>query len=71
MPLGKRRGTRHLPRRRRFLDLFRKMVLERLDPIDSSLLARAGSAARTAVVRSGLPSVGHSAGEPRVDIDPF
>ena len=54
-----------------FPDLFQKEVLEGLDPVDRGLLARTGSAVRTAVKRSGLPRVGGSAEEPRVDIAAF
>jgi len=54
-----------------FPDLFRKEVLERLDPIDLELLGRTGIAVRTAVVSSGLPRIGGSAEEPRVGIAPF
>jgi hypothetical protein len=45
-------------------DLFKKEVLERLDPI-------AGRAARTAVVRSGLPHFGGAATRHRVDVHHF
>jgi hypothetical protein len=48
-----------------FPDLFRQEVLERLDPVDRCLLARTGSAARTAVKLSVLPRVGGSVDEPR------
>jgi hypothetical protein len=54
-----------------FPDLFRKEVLDRLDPVDRALLGRTGSAVRTAVKRSGLPRVGGSADEPRVGIAAF
>jgi len=54
-----------------FHDLFKKEVLERLDPLDVALLGRTGSAVRTAVKFAGLPRVGGSADAPRVGIAPF
>jgi len=54
-----------------FPDLFQKEVLERLDPLDLTLLGRTGSAVRTAVKQSGLPRVGCSPEEPRVGIAAF
>jgi len=54
-----------------FPDLFKKEVLERLDPVDRALLGRTGSAVRTAVKLSGLPRVGGSAEGPQVGIAPF
>ena len=51
-----------------FPDLFKKEVLERLDPVDRAMLGRTGSVVRTAVKRSGMPRVGGSAEEPRVGI---
>ena len=55
-----------------FPDLFQKEVLERLDPLDRGMLARTGSAVRTAVTRSGLPRVGGLAtGARRVSIRSF
>jgi len=54
-----------------FPDLFKKEVLERLDPLDLALLGCTGSAVRTAVKLSGLPRLGGSTEEPRVSIAPF
>ena len=54
-----------------FPDLFQKEVLERLDGVDLALLGRTGSAARTAVKRSGLPRVGGGVEGPRVGIALF
>jgi hypothetical protein len=54
-----------------FPDLFQKEVLERLGRVDRALLGRTGSAARTAVKRSGLPRVGGSAEAPRVRMTRF
>jgi len=39
-------------------DLFKKEVLERLDPIDRTFLAQTGSAYRAAVAASDLPRAG-------------
>jgi len=49
-----------------FPDLLQKEVLERLDPLDLTMLGHTRSAVRTAVKRSGLPRVGGSPGQPRV-----
>jgi hypothetical protein len=54
-----------------FPDLFKKEVLERLDPVDRALLGRTGTSIRTAVTLSRLPRVGGTAKEPRVGIAPF
>ena len=54
-----------------FPDLFRKEVLERLDPVDRGMLGRTGSVVRTAVKVSDLPRVGGSAEAPRVGIGAF
>jgi hypothetical protein len=54
-----------------FPDLFQKEVLERLYPVDRALLARTGSAVRTAVKHSDLARVGGSAEEARVGIAAF
>ena len=54
-----------------FLDLFKKGVLERLNPLDRGMLGRTGSAVCTAVMRAGLPRAGGSARGPRVSIRSF
>ena len=54
-----------------FPDLFKRQVLQRVDPLHLALLGRTGSAVRTVVKLSGLPRVGGSAEEPRVGIAQF
>ena len=51
-------------------EFFKMEVLERLDPTDLTLFASVGKAARSAVVASGLPRAGTTAGMP-LKVDDF